>query len=364
MDLSDHGTRIGRRGALRWLATAAGLLWPGLLTAQTGTGSVRPSGRLPPEGGRPGIGESRLVEFETSPFPYDGMVPELGKPFLDATSGSKRGHTSPRGGVNWEDKAYSDRRSLLLIPRGFDLNRPGLMVVYMHGNQATLERDVRQRQQVPRQVEQSGLNAVLVAPQFGSNVLDSSAGRFWEPGVFDRYLDEAAGRLAALYGDPSAQSHFNSMDVVIVAYSGGYQPAAYALQVGGANSRIKGVILLDALYAETERFAQWVRGPGRGAFFVSVHSASTRPENQRLQRSLEEAGIAIQTGLPARIGPGTVAIHGVGGEVVHNDFVTRAWTADPLKALLARASGYARSVSAPRRASVDDERPSRPPGRR
>src|SRR5580704_4980087 len=49
----------------------------------------------------------QLVEFDSSPFPYDGEIPENGKPFLDVVSGDRRGHTSPRGGVYWEDMAYS-----------------------------------------------------------------------------------------------------------------------------------------------------------------------------------------------------------------------------------------------------------------
>ena len=69
------------------------------------------------------------------------------------------------------------------------------MVVFFHGNEATLERDVRNRQAVPRQITESGLNAVLVAPQFAVNALDSSAGRFWEPGVFAQFLREAGERL-------------------------------------------------------------------------------------------------------------------------------------------------------------------------
>ena len=48
------------------------------------------------------------------------------------------------------------------------------------------------------------------------------------------------------------------MPVVIVAYSGGYMPASAAISVGGANDRIAGVILLDALYGETDTFADWI----------------------------------------------------------------------------------------------------------
>ena len=170
--------------------------------------------------------KTQIVAFASSPFPYRGMVPGQGKPFLDVVEGERRGHTSPRGGIYWEEHTYSDRRVLLHVPKGFDMKRPAVVVVFLHGNLARLERDVRDRQQVPRQVAESGLNAVLVAPQFAVDALDSSAGRFWEPGAFAQFLDEAAGRLAQLVGDREARPTFASLPVVLIAYSGGYQPAA------------------------------------------------------------------------------------------------------------------------------------------
>ena len=119
---------------------------------------------------------------------------------MDVNSNNRLGHSSVRGGVYWEDETYNDRHSLLFIPAHFDIRRPAVIVVFFHGNQALLERDVSRRQEVPRQIAESGLNAVLVAPQFASDALDSSAGHFWERGAFRRYLDEAATRLAHFYG--------------------------------------------------------------------------------------------------------------------------------------------------------------------
>lgn len=281
-------------------------------------------------------GRTQLVPFEASPFPYAGTIPDTGQPFLDVERDGRRGHTSPRGGVIWADRSYADRRVLLSVPARFDPGRPGTMVVYLHGNQATLERDVRGRQRVPRQVEASGLNAVLVAPQLAVDALDSSAGRFWESGYFAEFLAEAAGRLAELSGGRVSPGDVNRLRVVLVAYSGGYLPAAFALDRGGADDRIAGVLLLDALYAEPERFAAWVERRRRTTFFVSAYSASTRAENLRLQGFLDGRGVPWSRELPAALRSGSVAVYAVGGGVAHNDFVTRAWTADPLRDLLAR----------------------------
>ena len=48
------------------------------------------------------------------------------------------------------------------------------------------------------------------------------------------------------------------MPVILVAYSGGYLPAAFALAQGGAGERVRGVVLLDALYGEEDKFADWI----------------------------------------------------------------------------------------------------------
>src|SRR5262249_4402368 len=150
------------------------------------------------------VAKTQLVRFGVTPFPYRGNVPDKGGPFLDVVTGERHGHKSGRGGIYWEEPTYTDQRVLLSIPKGFDARRPAVMVVCFHGNQAKLARDVRDRQQVPRQVAESGLNAVLVAPQFAVDAIDSSSGNFWQPGVFARFLDEAAERLTRLYGEERA----------------------------------------------------------------------------------------------------------------------------------------------------------------
>jgi hypothetical protein len=290
--------------------------------------------------------KTQLVPFDVTPFPYSGPVPDKNITFLDVLNGERRGHTSLRGGVYWEDLTYSDKRVLLSIPRGFDMRRPALIVVYFHGNLATLSRDVRDRQQIPRQLEQSGLNAVLVAPQFAFNALDSSSGRFWEPGVFGRFLDEAVGKLARLHGDAQARAVFERAPVVIAGYSGGYNPAAFALAIGGINQRVHGVMLFDGLFAEIDKFADWLakRPP---AFFFTAYGKAARTEHAELQRMLTDRGVGFGTTLPARLAPGSVTLLSVGDDIAHNDFMTRAWTADPLRAALARVPDFARRSPAP-----------------
>ena len=229
-----------------------------------------------------------LVDFgEAAPYPIpdDSVVPGTGERFFSPDASGRLFHDAPRGGRLFEDQTYSDRRSLVVVPPGFDpdpAKRP-VIVLFLHGNLATLRRDVVRRQRVPEQVERSGLNAVLVAPQLACDALDSSPGRFYEPGFLDAYLREAARRLAE-----RSRGRFTAEDaarwpVILVAYSGGYLAAAYALsEPSEASRRVRGVVLLDALFGEEARFAAWIGRAHARAFFVSAYSPSSAALNGRL----------------------------------------------------------------------------------
>jgi len=283
-----------------------------------------------------------LVAFDTSPFPYSGQPPGQDKPFFDVEKDGRRGHTSPRGGIYWEDTTYADRRVLLHIPRGFNPALPAAMIVYFHGNLANLDGVVYRQQQVPRQLAESGLNAVLVAPQLAVNAADSSAGRFYDAGHFRRFVEEAGVRLARLNGDSRARAAIESLPVIVVAYSGGYAPAAWSAHHGGIGDRLRGIVLFDALYAEMDKFAAWIERR-ESAFFFSAFSRSARDENLVLQRMLTERGIHFATSLPSRLGPGSVTFFATADDVLHGDFVTKAWVDDPLRTALARIPGYPRT---------------------
>jgi hypothetical protein len=277
--------------------------------------------------------KTSLVGFETAPFPYDGTVPGSNRPFLN--TGDGRGHVSFRGRVYWQSPTYSDNRVLLHIPPGFDPQRPAVMVVFFHGHGANLARDVRDRQRVPAQITAAGVNAVLVAPQFAVDAADSSAGKFWEPNGFKRFLDEASVKLARLYGDPRSAAAFANMPIVIVAYSGGFGPLLSVLDRGGVNkSRIRGLVLLDALYAGMDRFADWIAN-NRSAFFISSYTPHTAARNVYLEHLLGERAIPYSLQLRRSHLQGTVAFLPA-GDVSHRNFVTHAWGDNPIEDVLAR----------------------------
>src|SRR5258705_11208059 len=196
--------------------------------------------------------------MKSSAFPYFGNNPRSEAPFLNISNGERKGHRSYGGRVYWQNETYNDSRVLVHVPETFDARKPGVIVVFFHGNGATLERDVRDRQLVPQQISESGVNAVLLAPQLAVNAADSSAGKFWEPGGFKRFIDESASHLARLYGDPKSAQTFANMPIVIVGYSGGFLPAARSPSAGGPPTRGRRGFLLAAVSRGTAQCPSWV----------------------------------------------------------------------------------------------------------
>lgn len=329
----------------RALLASAALLLPAAAHAKTAKQAKKPAtapAPVPAPGGLQPLkaAKTQLIAFNTSAFPYIGLVPDTKKLFLDVKLGNRRGHTPLHGDVCWEDKTYNDRRSLLYLPSGFNPALPSLIVLYLHGQGATLERDVIARQGIARQVSESGQNIALVAPQLAVDAPDSSAGNFWKSGHLARFIDESAERLMRLYGDKRAGPHFNASPVIVVAYSGGYLSAAYGLGQGGATYRVKGVILMDALYGDEDKVAYWAVTRRQTGFLLSAYTDSTREGNATLQAMLDKHKVPHADLLPRNLSPGTMTFLACGSADLHGDFMTKAWGQDPLAQALAMIPGY------------------------
>ncbi|MEZ5842575.1 MAG: alpha/beta hydrolase [Hyphomicrobiaceae bacterium] len=297
---------------------------------------------------RAGAG-TRLVALDAAPFPFDGAVPGRSESFFNISAEGRRGRRTPSGRVYWADETYSDRRSLIHVPRGFDLARPAMLVLFFHGHGAKLERDIWHRQHLPQQIDLSGMNAVLAAPQFAVDARDSSIGRFWQKGAMKRYLAEVAGHLARLYGDPAAAAQFAELPILVVGYSGGFMASAFALGQPGVSERVAGVVLLDGVYGHVGTFAEWIRHSPQ-SFLVSGYGRFTQKGNDALRAEAERHGLAPVDRMPERLGRGEVAL--IRADARHHDYVTLAWAPNPIADVLRRVDGLATRRGAPARVAT------------
>ena len=150
-------------------------------------------------------------------------------------------------------------------------------------------------------------------------------------------MAEAAEQLAEVYGDPRAIDAFANMPVVVFAYSGGFETAAWSLHVGGLGKRVTGVVLLDALYGHLDKFASWI-ARNRHAFFISSYTQHNKRRDDDLAEMLRARGVPVQEELDGPLKPGTAVFLSMGSSVRHRDFVTRAWSPHPVSDVLLRIS--------------------------
>jgi hypothetical protein len=319
----------------------AGLVYAlSMLLAASPADSQTSSRKAAPAARRDAI--TRIMRFDHAPFPYAGRIDGGRTPFFDVVepASRRRGHTTLNGAVYWEKETYSDGRTLLHIPAGFDPRRPALIVVFLHGHGSAIERTVLADLQLPRQVSESGTNAVLVAPQLAYDAADSSPGKFWTNAGFARFIDEASERLLRLWGDRRAGAAFNKARIVLVAFSGGYKPAIWALHRGATSHRIGGIVLLDALYGEEDKLAAWYAAHRRNAFLMSLYTDSTGPNQETLKGLLRARKVAFGSGVPPALKPGVVSFLDGGSRERHGSYPLDGPPRDPVRTLLARIPGY------------------------
>jgi hypothetical protein len=124
------------------------------------------------------------------------------------------------------------------------------------------------------------------------------------------------------------------MPIVLVSYSGGFGPTLAVLDRGGANDRIRGLVLMDSIYSGVEKFANWI-AKNRSGFFISSYTPHLAGRNSELKSLLNEKSISYSSELRHDHLRGMVAIMPAGA-ISHRDFVNHAWIDYPIKDILVR----------------------------
>lgn len=285
--------------------------------------------------------ESFLQTLEHAPFPYAGKYDDSQTDFFDYTDlqSGERYHTN-RYGVRFSEKEhYADGRVLFHIPAHFKPDQPFFLVIFFHA----INTDVTQSMKdygLDRQLDATGVNAILVAPQLARNAADSSPGKFFQPGVFKAFMEEAAGVLAAKIGE-AHRERLQQAPILLTAFSGGYKSVAFVLDRGGVPSRIAGVFLMDALYEDVDKFGAWINGGMGEGFFVSLHTEGACEKNAAdLANRARNNGVRVLESWPSRIS--SREAYFTASKHTHRDVPILGPPKNPLASLL-RASGLPRT---------------------
>jgi hypothetical protein len=181
-------------------------------------------------------------------------------------------------------------------------------------------------------VAEAAPEVALVVPQLAVLARDGRPGRFAEPGVPGRWVEEAVARAAAARrATPPAED----APLVLAAHSAGYETLLAWLRDPRVARRTRAVVLLDALYAGAAPLVEWAAGaPERR--LVSVHTVGGRTERETARllsiarRRLGETAVATQmtpgarvVALPTRAPHGAVPERHLGGLLQALDLAAR-----------------------------------------
>jgi hypothetical protein len=126
--------------------------------------------------------------------------------------------------------------------------------------------------------EQAAGNSLLLVPQLAFLTRDAHAPRFEQSGGFDAFLKDVRAQLAPQL-DPNARL----ASVTLVAHSAGYKAAAAILRDPARKVPIDNVVLFDALYADWDVFADFVRADTqRRLISLYTHDRATTRGNKNL----------------------------------------------------------------------------------
>lgn len=190
------------------------------------------------------------------------------------------------------------------VPEGFDPSGPLHLVIYVHGLRGCLPVLMGQgearcaasdRPQLGWDLgahhDAAKTNSVFVVPRLGYGKRNGQPGTFGKAGGFRAFLEDLlTGPLSEQLDQRYTTKSIAS--ITLVAHSAGYETALAILERGDMGSRVRAVVLLDALYAFEERYARYALAHADDGFrLIAIHLRGGRParEGHKLQQRLVRA---------------------------------------------------------------------------
>jgi hypothetical protein len=159
--------------------------------------------------------------------------------------------------------------ALVYIPSNYDPTPPLSIVVYIHGFQNCVSNIVRDANgtctdggathnaySLAAQLENSGKNAILLAPEVAFEQSNGNAGSLSAPATFHKLLQESLDDIASLIG---AHTVDEVGEIIVASHSGGYTVADDITRSNGIVTRE--TWMLDSLYDSTvtTHFEDWIK---------------------------------------------------------------------------------------------------------
>jgi hypothetical protein len=216
---------------------------------------------------------------------------------------------------------YGDSSVLIIVPPKFDATKKTDLIFWFHGWGNNID-SAAVRYDLINQFVNSKINAILVLAETAKDAPDSYGGKLERPNEFKELVGDVMLKLAK---EKVINKKYTIGEVVLAGHSGAYRVMAYILENG--NVLVNEVILYDALYAETDKFINWIKKDTAHRFInVYTNGGGTDVESKNMVKQLTNENIDSYILEEQQLTPGVLQQHKI---VIihslreHNDIIQR-----------------------------------------
>ncbi|HEY5463740.1 MAG TPA: hypothetical protein VIJ95_10835 [Hanamia sp.] len=147
---------------------------------------------------------------------------------------------------------YSDSSVIIITPKNFKAKKKVDMIFWFHGWGNNIDTALI-AYGLSRQFAEADVNAVLVLAETAKNAPDSYGGKLEQKNTFHKLVKDVLKELVHMH---VISARDRAGNIILAGHSGAYRVMANILQNG--NVPVNEVILFDALYADTDKFMNWL----------------------------------------------------------------------------------------------------------
>jgi hypothetical protein len=176
------------------------------------------------------------------------------------------GHTYNK--VNYDAAThYMDSSVFIIVPKKLEATKKVDLVFWFHGWGNNID-SAAVRYELIKQFAASGLNAVLVLAETAKNAPDSYGGKLEYNYTFKELV---ADIIQELRKEKAVSKKCEAGNILLAGHSGAYRVMAFIAAKG--NMPVQEVILFDALYAQTDKYLNWIRSDNSHRF-INIYTDS------------------------------------------------------------------------------------------
>jgi hypothetical protein len=218
-------------------------------------------------------------------------------------TGRLNGHVYNNISYNKADH-YTDSSVIIIAPKNFKAKKKVDMVFWFHGWNNNIDSALI-RYGLSRQFAEAGVNAVLVLAETAKDAPDSYGGKLEQKNTFRKLVNDVLHELVLMH---VVSARVQAGKVILAGHSGGYRVMANIVQSG--NVPVNEVILFDALYADTDKFMNWLTADRHHRFIdLYTNHGGTFDETKDMMRQVKDLNIAADSLEEANVTPRVIRNH-------------------------------------------------------